>query len=60
MGTFGGSGFLAVCNANKRWDIAAQVQQRAHFNGSLVPPAISGSDERLKMQGRPRLNSELP
>ena len=37
---------FAVCNADKRWDIATQVQQRMHFDGGLVPPEASPRKQR--------------
>jgi hypothetical protein len=27
---------VALCNADKRWDIAAQIQQRVQFDGGLA------------------------
>ena len=37
---------FAVCNADKRRDIATQIQERMHLDGSLVPPETSSGKQR--------------
>jgi hypothetical protein len=37
---------LAVGNANKRGDVAVQIQQRVHFDGTLVLPKFRPREQR--------------